>query len=129
MIQIGGHELRSDRSCRHFDLNIEDTYTTITVTLSIISMLALVICIFTLIKIRKNKRQLLNETISEVATSINSSQANAMTENRTPYNRDLSNLPPIGSAEAEFQNDFIQVFPMHHLEPCPEKNTTPFLIQ
>ena len=27
-----------------------------------------------------------------------------------------------GSAQAEFQNDFIEVFPMHHLEPCPEKN-------
>lgn len=32
--------------------------------------------------------------------------------------------PPCGSTEAEFQNDFIQVFPMHHLEPMPEKNTT-----
>lgn len=27
-----------------------------------------------------------------------------------------------GSAQAEFQNDFIEVFPMHHIEPCPEKN-------
>lgn len=35
--------------------------------------------------------------------------------------------PPCGSAEAEFQNDFIQVFPMYHLEPQPEKNTTPYM--
>ncbi|KAI1281906.1 hypothetical protein HDE_13253 [Halotydeus destructor] len=28
----------------------------------------------------------------------------------------------MGSAQAEFQNDFIEVFPMHHLEPCPDKN-------
>lgn len=34
-----------------------------------------------------------------------------------------SSPPPMGSVEAEFQNDFIQVFPMHHLEPLPDKNT------
>ncbi|KAG9509633.1 hypothetical protein GZH46_01839 [Fragariocoptes setiger] len=30
----------------------------------------------------------------------------------------------IGSSEAEFQNDFIQVFPMYQIAPQPEKNTT-----
>lgn len=33
----------------------------------------------------------------------------------------------IGSSEAEFQNDFIQVFPMYQIAPQPEKNTTPYL--
>lgn len=33
-------------------------------------------------------------------------------------------MAPMGSAEAEFQNDFIAVFPMHHLSPCPDKNTS-----
>lgn len=28
----------------------------------------------------------------------------------------------MGSAEAEFQNDFVEVFPMHHLEPKPDLN-------
>ncbi|KAI1299989.1 hypothetical protein HDE_03652 [Halotydeus destructor] len=37
--------------------------------------------------------------------------------------RDYSRLPPIGSAAAEFQNDFIQIFPMRHLAPQPEKNS------
>lgn len=34
--------------------------------------------------------------------------------------RDFGAMPPIGSAEAEFQNDFIAVFPMRHLEPQPD---------
>lgn len=34
--------------------------------------------------------------------------------------RDFGAMPPIGSAEAEFQNDFIAVFPMRHLEPLPD---------
>ena len=32
-------------------------------------------------------------------------------------------IPPMGSTEAEFQNDFIAVFPMHHLTPMPDKNS------
>lgn len=34
--------------------------------------------------------------------------------------RNFGNMPPIGSAMAEFQNDFISVFPMNHLEPQPD---------
>lgn len=34
--------------------------------------------------------------------------------------RDFGAMPPIGSAEAEFQNDFIAVFPMRHLAPQPD---------
>ena len=34
--------------------------------------------------------------------------------------RDFASMPPIGSAEAEFQNDFISVFPMRHLHPHPD---------
>ena len=40
-----------------------------------------------------------------------------------------SSPPPMGSAEAEFQNDFIQVFPMHHLEPMPDKNVHAYIIK
>lgn len=40
-----------------------------------------------------------------------------------------SSPPPMGSAEAEFQNDFIQVFPMHHLEPLPDKNSHHYVIK
>lgn len=29
-------------------------------------------------------------------------------------------MAPIGSASAEFENDFIGVFPHHHLQPCPD---------
>jgi hypothetical protein len=47
-------------------------------------------------------------------------QAGASQQGQLPAFR----MAPMGSAEAEFQNDFIAVFPMHHLEPCPEKNTT-----
>ncbi|RWS28451.1 hypothetical protein B4U80_02976 [Leptotrombidium deliense] len=53
----------------------------------------------------------------------------ALNTNGIEVARDLSNLPPIGSAEAEFQNDFIPVFPMHQLKPCPEKNTTALNMQ
>lgn len=35
----------------------------------------------------------------------------------------------MGSAQAEFENDFIEVFPMHHLEPCPEKNMSALIMQ
>lgn len=34
--------------------------------------------------------------------------------------RNFGNMPPMGSAIAEFQNDFISVFPMNHLEPQPD---------
>lgn len=63
-----------------------------------------------------------------VTTSVNG-PPNQVVDQRSPYNREFANLPPMGSAEAEFQNDFIQVFPMHHLKPCPEKNMTALIME
>lgn len=48
------------------------------------------------------------------------------TETRSDITQQI-NSAIIGSSEAEFQNDFIQVFPMYQIAPQPEKNTTPYL--
>lgn len=49
-----------------------------------------------------------------------------LTQTRSDITQQI-NSAIIGSSEAEFQNDFIQVFPMYQIAPQPEKNTTPYL--
>lgn len=53
-------------------------------------------------------------------------QQRVPTETRSDITQQI-NAAIIGSSEAEFQNDFIQVFPMYQIAPQPEKNTTPYL--
>lgn len=53
-------------------------------------------------------------------------QAQRQQETRSDMTQQI-NSAIIGSSEAEFQNDFIQVFPMYQIAPQPEKNTTPYL--
>ena len=111
-----------DASCRFFDSSLRERYATITATLSFISIIAILLCVITLIKLRRSKQLQSSEVIMPSGGA--NQENHSTTLSHSPYNRDLGNLPPMGSAEAEFQNDFIQVFPMHHLEPCPEKNMT-----
>lgn len=58
-----------------------------------------------------------------VMSPLSSTMSNSSSTDQIPLyqrDRDFASMPPIGSAEAEFQNDFISVFPMRHLHPQPD---------
>ena len=93
----------------------------------LISLLVIFILIGTFVALVRYQRWR-NQSFSSTITSIAASPC--MNSNVAANNQmGSSSPPPMGSVEAEFQNDFIQVFPMHHLEPMPDKNAHAFIIR
>ncbi|XP_054162913.1 uncharacterized protein LOC128960802 [Oppia nitens] len=85
-------------------------------TFAIICIMLLIIiigCFVGIVRFQRWKQRPLASTVTSLAA-----------DNRHTPHLISSSPPPMGSVEAEFQNDFIQVFPMHHLEPLPDKNTS-----
>lgn len=85
-------------------------------TFAIVCIMLLVIligCFIGILRFQRWKQRPLASTVTSLAQATG----------HTPHLMS-SSPPPMGSVEAEFQNDFIQVFPMHHLEPLPDKNTS-----
>ena len=68
---------------------------------------------------RMSPRSPVNRGTSPIPTSASAGAYNVLLDPRfmAPAPRSV-----MGSAEAEFQNDFVEVFPMHHLEPKPDLN-------
>ncbi|XP_074599065.1 uncharacterized protein LOC141853578 [Brevipalpus obovatus] len=120
--EVFGHTITSDRICHSngSGSSTASTLSSITRILVALFIVTVIVSIGIAFKMHRS-RQLALQQQTMVTTSVNG-PPNQPGDQRSPYTRDLGNLPPMGSAEAEFQNDFIQVFPMHHLEPCPEKN-------
>ncbi|OTF73879.1 hypothetical protein BLA29_007095 [Euroglyphus maynei] len=98
------------------------------ISLVMITILVLVILIgtFVLIVRYQRLRQPYNQS---TITSLTSQGINSHHGMGSHHPMSSSSPPPMGSAEAEFQNDFIQVFPMHHLEPMPDKNVHAYIIK
>lgn len=132
-----GHELKDDQSTVILDGGHSyrvrpicdperSTSSSWILTIIFISILVLVILVgtFVLIVRYQRLRQPYNQS---TITSLTSQGINSHTMGQHPLGS--SSPPPMGSAEAEFQNDFIQVFPMHHLEPMPDKNAHAFIIK
>ena len=84
-------------------------------TFAVVCIMLLIIiigCFVGILRFQRWKQRPLASTVTSLAQQ----------QGHTPHLMS-SSPPPMGSVEAEFQNDFIQVFPMHHLEPLPDKNT------
>lgn len=96
-------------------------------TLIIISLLVIFILIGTFVAIVRYQRWR-NPPFPATVTAIASGQG--MPAHHTANRLAISGSPPpMGSVEAEFQNDFISVFEMHHLEPMPDKNVHAFMMK
>ncbi|RWS23613.1 hypothetical protein B4U80_01829 [Leptotrombidium deliense] len=128
-VTVNGLDQISHTICRYHHHGMSNIYIGVFIFLALLTVIVAIVCVISIIKIKSNKR--LNcerlpssEQVNDVPTASTSTS-----NNNVGISRDLSNLPPIGSAEAEFQNDFIPVFPMRQLEPCPEKNTTALQLQ
>jgi hypothetical protein len=86
-------------------------------TFAIVCVMLLVLiigCFVGIVRFQRWKQRPLSSTVTSLAEARGGHTPHLMS----------SSPPPMGSVEAEFQNDFIQVFPMHHLEPLPDKNTS-----
>lgn len=93
-------------------------------SLVLISLLVLFILMgtaFAIFRYQQWRNQPCNSTVTNLVAGGMNQQG--MGQNRTG----TGSPPPMGSVEAEFENDFIQVFPMHHLEPMPDKNVHAFM--
>lgn len=117
-----GHSYRFRPSCDPERLNSSSWI--ITVIMITVLVLLILISTFVLIIRYQRMRQPYNQS---TVTSITSQGLNS--HGMGHHQMGSSSPPPMGSAEAEFQNDFIQVFPMHHLEPMPDKNAHAFIIR
>lgn len=95
-------------------------------TLTLVSLLIIFILIATFVaSVRYQKWR--NQSYQSTITSITSQGMNPHVMGN--HHMGSSSPPPMGSVEAEFQNDFIQVFPMHHLEPMPDKDAHTFMMK
>lgn len=95
-------------------------------TLTLLSLLIIFILIGTFVAIVRYQRWR-NQPYQSTITSITAQGLNSHVMGN--HQMGSSSPPPMGSVEAEFQNDFIQVFPMHHLEPMPDKNAHAFIMK
>lgn len=103
------------------------TNATLINTIILISLLVIIILIGTFVALVRYQRWR-NQPFPGTITSIAASQG--MNSHMMGNNHLMTGSPPpMGSVEAEFENDFIQVFPMHHLEPMPDKNAHAFVIR
>src|SRR5690606_10192749 len=95
-------------------------------TLVLPSLLIILILIGTFVAIARYHRWR-NQSYQSTITSIAAQGINSHPMGH--HQMGSSSPPPMGSVEAEFQNDFIQLFPMHHLEPMPDKNAHAFIMK
>ncbi|KAI2798113.1 hypothetical protein RDWZM_000030 [Blomia tropicalis] len=123
-MNINGHTYRLNPVCTY-----ERTgSTTWMSTLILISVLVILILVGTFVGLVRYQRWRNQPFPASTITSIAASPGGRMNQHSARNNHmGSSSPPPMGSVEAEFQNDFIQVFPMHHLEPMPDKNIHAFM--
>ena len=101
-----------------------------TLIVCLVLMMTLFLCSFIIFRIKSRKQQdsqvlssaVINDDINYSQNSVLSRQTGLIRNDLDTQQNVYPLGPPIGSTQAEFQNDFIAVFPMHHLEPLPEKN-------
>lgn len=138
---ISGHELKHDQATVIIDGqphrvrpicdpdNDRTNSSSWLITVVLISILVLVILIGTFVLIVRYQR--LRQPYNQQTITSLTSQGGINSSHQMGQHHPLgsSSPPPMGSAEAEFQNDFIQVFPMHHLEPMPDKNVHAYIIK
>lgn len=136
-VSINGEIKEWHTVCGHFNSLDDGWIGTFTLVSLIIMFILIAGTIALVIFLRLRQRPMLaTETITQVATGPGAAVPGTVITGpggvpvavQGPP-RGQRSPPPMGSAEAEFQNDFIQVFPMYHLEPQPEKNTTPYIIR
>lgn len=129
--------MHSSMICHHYDHHSGSDYIGAILVVGLVIIVVLIGCLIILVQIRK-KKQRPGDTLTSVADgqqqSMDGQMDGQMGRHHGGYRGDPNNMPPMGScimgsAEAEFQNDFIQVFPMHHLEPMPEKNMSALIMQ